>query len=48
MPVVSCTHAKNCPILRYIAQPQGAQRDECLNGEIFWALEETQTVIEKW
>jgi transposase InsO family protein len=32
----------------YCESFNGKLRDECLNGEIFYSLKETQIVIEKW
>jgi putative transposase len=32
----------------YCESFNGKLRDECLNGEIFYSLRETQIVIEKW
>ncbi len=32
----------------YCESFNGKRRDECLNGEIFYSLKETQVVVEQW
>jgi transposase InsO family protein len=41
-------HAGNPRKNGYRESFNGKLRDECLNGEIFYSLEETKIVIEKW
>ena len=37
-----------CSLNRYCESFNGKLRDECLNGEIFYSLQEAQVVVEMW